>query len=61
MKKAIKIFLVGIALLIFIPTITLFVLSKTHHHTAHQEIVELLNQGLEGKVVIINGGDDIRT
>ena len=51
MKKAIKIFLIGIALLILIPVITLFVLSKTHHHTAHQEIVALLNQELEGKVV----------
>ena len=51
MKKAIKVISIGVALVIFTPIIALFVLSKIHHHSAHQEIVEVLNQELDGKIV----------
>ncbi|MCK5704422.1 MAG: AsmA family protein, partial [Cyclobacteriaceae bacterium] len=51
MKKAIKVISIGVALLIITPIITLFVLSKIHHHSTHQEIVEVLNQELDGKIV----------
>jgi uncharacterized protein involved in outer membrane biogenesis len=51
MKKILKVILIGISLLIFTPIISLFIFSKIHHHSAHQEIIEILNQELEGNVV----------
>ena len=50
MKISIKIILIGLGLLIIAPFITLIILSKIHHQTAHRELVEILNQEFEEEI-----------
>ena len=51
MRKLIKIALLLIVLTVAIPVITLFALSKMHHRSVHNELVALLNNEFEGKIV----------
>lgn len=50
MLRAIKIFLIGLLLLVLSLIIALIVYSKTHHDTAHKKLVEIFNEELDGKV-----------
>ncbi|MCB0805754.1 MAG: AsmA family protein [Bacteroidales bacterium] len=50
MKKRIRIILFTILLLLLLPFAVLFILSKIHHQSAHDELVDFLSHEFEGTI-----------
>jgi len=54
MKKRLRIISFILGVLILIPLTVLFILSRVHHHSAHEEFVNFLNHEFDGKVSFNN-------
>ncbi|MCD4745096.1 MAG: AsmA family protein, partial [Bacteroidales bacterium] len=50
MRKKAKILISLLVVLFITPVILLFVLSKVHHQTAHDELVDFINREFDGKI-----------